>query len=153
MAMKFIDTEDGDPPIFWMTKLFIVREICIFVNLMENCFSLCHPLQTSQKVSNFGPLCPFGPSMRSKNIAKGITTWGLSSAYQNNFFRPYLKFLYKSWPKFIFRILTKDQLQNLNQISAFRLNLNFEILTKNSFRISTKNDLHNLNQGSAVDTD
>ena len=35
MAMKLIDTEDGDPPIFWMIKLFSVHcsrdlDICEF---------------------------------------------------------------------------------------------------------------------------
>ena len=60
------------------------------------------------------------------------------------------KFLHKFWSNFISRISTKHQLQNLNQISAFRLNLNFIILTKPSFRISTKIKLHNLNQASAA---
>ena len=60
------------------------------------------------------------------------------------------KFLHKFWSNFISRISTKHQLQNLNQISAFRLNLNFKILTKPSFRISTKIKLHNLNQASAA---
>ena len=45
---------------------------------------------------------------------------------------------------------TKQQLQNLNPISAFWLNLTFKILTKPSFRIFTKNNLHNLSQGSAA---
>ena len=37
-----------------------------------------------------------------------------------------------------------DQFQNLDQTSAYRLNLNFKILTKPSLRISTKVQLHNL---------
>ena len=56
----------------------------------------------------------------------------LSSAYQNNFFRSYHKFLNKSWSNFTFRILPKHQLQNLNQASAFRPNLSFKISTKPS---------------------
>ena len=59
------------------------------------------------------------------------------------------KFLHKFWSNFISRISTKHQLQNLNQISAFRLNLSFIILTKPSFRISTNIKLHNLNHASA----
>ena len=51
--------------------------------------------------------------------------------------------------------LIKFHLQNLNQAStstaaAFRLNSNFEIVTKPSFRILTKIQLHNLNQTSAA---
>ena len=44
----------------------------------------------------------------------------------------YHKFLHKSWSNFSLKILTKLQLQNLNQTSApnSRLNLNFEILTE-----------------------
>ena len=48
------------------------------------------------------------------------------------------------------RILIKFHLHNLDQASAFRLNLNLKILTKPRLRISTKNHLHNLNQGSAA---
>ena len=70
------------------------------------------------------------------------------NAYQNNFFRSYHKFFHQSWSNFIFRISTKHQLQNLNQTSAFRLNLNFKVLTKHSLRISTKIKLHNLQQAS-----
>ena len=69
-------------------------------------------------------------------LPKAQHTQGLSSGYQSTFFRSYHKFLNKFWSNFIFIILTKQQLQNLNQISAFRLNLNFKILTKHSFRIS-----------------
>ena len=60
------------------------------------------------------------------------------------------KFLQKFWSNFISIISTKHQLQNLNQISAFWLNLNFKILTKPSFRISTKIKLHNLHQASTA---
>ena len=60
------------------------------------------------------------------------------------------KILHKFWSNFITRISTKHQLQNLSQISAFRLNLNFKILTKPSFRISTKIKLHNLHQASTA---
>ena len=69
---------------------------------------------------------------------------------QRNFFWSNHKFSKKSRSDFIFILPTKQQLQNLNPISAFRLNLNFKILTKPSFRISTKNNLHNLSQGSAA---
>ena len=86
-----------------------------------------------------------------KTLPKAQRTRGLSSGYQSNFFRSCNKFSNNSWSDFIFIISTKQQLQNLNQISAFRLNLNFRISTKRSFRISTKNNLHNFNQGSAAE--
>ena len=86
----------------------------------------------------------------NETLPKAQRTWGLSSAYQSNMFRSYHKFKHKSWSNFIFIISSKWQLQNLNQTSAFRLNLNFKILTKPSFRISIKIKLHNLNQGSAA---
>ena len=47
-------------------------------------------------------------------------------------------------------ISTKHQLQNLNQMSAFQLNLIFIMLTKPNFGISTKIKLHSLNQASAA---
>ena len=84
-----------------------------------------------------------------KTLPKAQRTRGLSSAYQSNFFRSYQKFLNKSWSN-IFRISTKHQLQNLNQTSEFRQNLNLKILTKHSFRISTKIELHNHNQASVA---
>ena len=83
-------------------------------------------------------------SIRWKTLPKAQRTRGLSSAYQRNFFRSYHKFLHKSWSN-IFRISTKHQLQNLNQTSAFRQNLNLKILTKPNFRILTKIELHNHN--------
>ena len=43
----------------------------------------------------------------------------------------------KYWSNLIFIISTKHQLQNLNQTSAFRLNLSIKIFTKPSFKIST----------------
>ena len=49
-------------------------------------------------------------------LPKAQQTRGLSSTYQNNFFGSYHKFKHKSWSK-IFRISTKHQLQNLNQIN------------------------------------
>ena len=82
-----------------------------------------------------------------ETLPKAQRTRGLSSAYQSNFFRSYHKFLHKSWSN-IFRILTKHQIQSLNQISAFRQNVNLKILTKPSFTISTKIELHNHNQAS-----
>ena len=72
-------------------------------------------------------------------------TRGLSSSYQSNFLRSYREFKHKSWSNFIFRILTKHQLQNFNQTSVSRLNLKFKILS----RISTKHQLQNFNQTSA----
>ena len=63
-----------------------------------------------------------------ETLPKAQRTRGLSSGYQSNFFRSNHKFSNKSWLDFIFIISTKQQLQNLNQISAFRLNLNFKIL-------------------------
>ena len=50
----------------------------------------------------------------------------------------------------MFRITTNQQLQNLNQTSAYRPNLESKILTKPSFRISTKIQLHNLYKTSAT---
>ena len=85
-------------------------------------------------------------SLFVRTLPKAQRTRGLSSAYQSNFFRSYLKFLHKSWSKFIFKISTKHQLQNFNQTSASRLNLKFKILS----RISTKIKLHNLYKTSAT---
>ena len=65
-------------------------------------------------------------------------TRGLSSGYQSNFFKSIHKFSNKSWSDFTFLISIKPQLQNSNQISAFRLNLNFKILTKPQPRMSSK---------------
>ena len=86
---------------------------------------------------------------KKKNREKVQWTRGLSSGYQSNFFRSYHKISNKSLSDYIFIFSTKQQLQNLNQISVFRLNLNFKILTKRRFGILTKNNLHNLNQQSA----
>ena len=69
-----------------------------------------------------------------KTLPKAQQTWGLSS---------YHKFLHKTWSDFIFRISTKQQLQNLDQTSSFQLKLKFKILTKPSFRISNIIQLHN----------
>ena len=81
---------------------------------------------------------------------------GLSSGYQSNFFWSYHKFSNKSWSDFIFIISTKQQFQNLSQISASQLNLNFKILTNQttatkywltiSFKISPKLQLQNFDQ-------
>ena len=71
------------------------------------------------------------------NIAKGTTD-------------PRAEFKFKHKSNFIFRILNKHQLQNLNQSSAFRLNSNIKILNELSFTISTKIKFHNLNQASAA---
>ena len=76
-----------------------------------------------------------------ETLPKAKQTGGLSSVHQSNFFRSYHNFLQKSWSN-IFRISTKLQLQNLNQTSAFRQNINLKILTKPSFTISTKIELH-----------
>ena len=91
--------------------------------------------------------CPQNMILKAliKTLPKAQRTLGLSSAYQSNFFRSYHKF----WSN-IFRISAKHQLQNLNQTSAFRRNLNLKILAKPSFRISTKIKLHNHNQASAA---
>merc|ERR1711978_496509 len=89
-------------------------------------------------------------SLQMKTLPKAQWTRGLSSGYQSNFFRSYHKFSNKSLSDFIFIFSAKQQLQNLNQISAFRLNLNFKILTKRSFRISTKIQLQNLYKSSAA---
>ena len=85
-----------------------------------------------------------------ETLPKAQRTRGLSSGYQIKFFNSYHKFSNKSLSDFIFIFLTKQQLQNVNQISALRLNINFKILTKRIFWVSTKNNLHNLNQGSAA---
>ena len=83
-------------------------------------------------------------------MPKAQRTRGLSSGYQIKFFKSYHKFSNKSLSDFIFIFSTKQQLQNFNQISALRLNINFKILTKRIFWVWTKNNLHNLNQGSAA---
>jgi len=85
-----------------------------------------------------------------QTLPKAQRTRGLSSGYQIKFFKSYHKFSNKSLSDFIFIFSTKQQLQNFNQISALRLNINFKILTKRIFWVSTKNNLHNLNQGSAA---
>ena len=76
-----------------------------------------------------------------ETLPKAQRTRGLCPAYQINFFRSYHKV-------FILRILSKPQLQNLSQTSAFWLNL--KILTKPSFRILTKTKLHNIKLASAA---
>ena len=75
-----------------------------------------------------------------KTLPKAQQTRGLSSGYQSNFFRSFHKFSKKILITFHLHLLSS----NFNQISALRLNLNFEILTKRCFRISTKNNLHKL---------
>ena len=52
-----------------------------------------------------------------KILPKAQRTRGLRSACQSNLFRSYHKFKHKSWSNFIFRILTRHQLQNINQTS------------------------------------
>ena len=99
---------------------------------------------------NLMDYCTWQFMVSLQTLPKAQRTRGLSSGYQSKFFRSYHKFSNKSRSDFIFILPTKQQLQNLNPISAFRLNLNFKILTKPSFRISTKNNLHNLSQGSAA---
>ena len=86
-------------------------------------------------------------SKYKKHCQKAQRTRGLNSAYQSNFLRSYHKFIHKSWSN-IFTISNKHQIQSLNQISAFRQNVNLKILTKPSFTISTKIELHNHNQAS-----
>ena len=57
---------------------------------------------------------------KKKNREKVQWTRGLSSGYQSNFFRSYHKISKnKSLSDSIFIFATKQQLQNLNQISAF----------------------------------
>ena len=74
-------------------------------------------------------------SLVRKTLPKAQRTRGLSSSYQSNFLRSYHEFLQRAYSNFIFIILTKNQHQNLNQTSTFRLNLNFKILTKPSFKL------------------
>ena len=102
------------------------------------------------ELSAFTKVIAFTKSLQLQTLPKAQRTRGMSSGYQSSFFRSYHKFSNKSRSDFIFILPTKQQLQNLNPISAFQLNLNFKILTKPSFRISTKNNLHNLSQGSAA---
>ena len=71
-------------------------------------------------------------SCHNKILPKAQRIRGLSSGYQSNFFRSYHKFSSVSLSDFIFICSTKQQFQNLNQISAFQLNLNLN-LTKRSF--------------------
>ena len=70
-----------------------------------------------------------------KTLPKAQRTRGLSSAYQSDLFWSYIS---KVQTQILIRILTKHQLQNLNQTSASRLSLKFIILIKPRFRISTK---------------
>ena len=113
--------------------------------------SYCKRKEKKDHILTQSPICPhINTHHIIKTLPKAQRTRGLSSAHQSNFFRSYHKFSNKSWLDFIFIISTKQQLQNISQISAFRLILNFKILTKRSLRISTKNNLHNLNQGSAA---
>ena len=95
----------------------------------------------------------FGPphcQYLKETLPKAQRTWGLSSAYQSNFFRLYHKFLHKSWSN-IFRISNKHQLQNNNQISAFRQNLNLasESRPRMNFITTTKHQQQNNDQSSA----
>ena len=83
----------------------------------------------------------------NKTLPKAQRTRGLSSAYQSNFsksyhkfFRSYHKFLNKSWSD-IFRILTKNQLQNLDQTlkpCAQSMNKNLTLWPNFTFQICTK---------------
>ena len=50
-----------------------------------------------------------------ETLPKAQRTRGLSSSFQSNFLKSYQELLHKSWSNFIFRILTKNQVQNLNQ--------------------------------------
>ena len=68
-------------------------------------------------------------SVIRKTLPKAQRTRGLSSTYQSNIFGSYQEFKHKPWSN-IFRISTLHQLQNLNQTSPFRQNLNLKILTK-----------------------
>ena len=70
------------------------------------------------------------PWSEIKTLPKTQRTRGLSS---------YHKFKHKSWSNFKFKISIKHYLQNLNQISVFRLNFNFEILTKPCAQSLNKN--------------
>ena len=52
-----------------------------------------------------------------KTLPKAQRTRGLSSSFQSNFLKLYEELLHKSRSNFIFRILTKNQPQNLYQES------------------------------------
>ena len=86
--------------------------------LHENSSSACVKIFAAHNINNI-----------TKTLPKAQRTQGLSSTYQINFFGSYDKFKHKSWSN-IFRISTLHQLQNLNQTSPFRQNLNLKILTK-----------------------
>ena len=87
------------------------------------------PFQTILVLTILPPPRSIG-CLNDQTLPKAQRTRELSSADQSNFFRSYHKFSNKSWLDFIFIISTKQQLQNISQISAFRLILNFKILTK-----------------------
>ena len=96
------------------------------------------------------PLYHFNRETNKETLPKAQRTRGLRSAYQSNLLRSYHKFKRNTWSNFIFRISTKQQLQNLDQISASGPKLKFKILTKPSFIISTKIQLHNHCMASAA---
>ena len=104
--------------------------IAIFSKAQKSYYSWCPQiyLLTAVPMFSFTQLAS-NPKAQFQNIAKGTTDRGLSSVYQSNLFRSFHKFSHKSWSNFIFRISTNHQLQNLDQTSAFRLNLNFKTLT------------------------
>ena len=86
-----------------------------------------------------------------KTLPKAQRTRGLSSAYQCNLFLLYLKFKNISWSNFILRILTKHQLQNLNQTSAslsskYWPSLGLESRQRFNFITSTKHQRQNTDQ-------
>ena len=75
----------------------------------------------SDKILLLGYLSGF--TRWSETLPKAQRTRGLSSSNQSNILRSYHEFKHKSWSNFIFKILTKHQLQNFKQTSASRLNL------------------------------
>ena len=102
------------------------------------------------------PPLPVISRLENLTLPKAQRTKGFSSAYESNLFQSYHKVKHKIRSNFIFRILTKYQLQNLDISISTKLDstkldsTKFKILTKPCFRISTKIQLHYLYKTSAA---
>ena len=122
-----------------LSLLFIVW---IFLPLYLNCLSASENLYNRPpEVSHFLPpevhLC-FQMTKHTtiyikQTLPKAQRARGLSSGYHSKFIKSHQKFSNKSCSFISFLISSKQQLQNLIQTSAFRLNLNLKILTEPSF--------------------
>ena len=106
MAMKLIDTKDGDPPIFFDDESVHCSrdlDICEFIGKLLLSLS---STSNQPKGVNFGPFSPIGPLIRSKKIAKGTTDPRVK------FYLP--KQLLQVISQVFAQILTKIHLQNID---------------------------------------